>query len=68
MLVITLVILYVPGDSLPYIHSQFSESHSKYYLSYLYKDFAEQKPDIFVYECVERYIDGLSTFSVEYGK
>ena len=52
----------------PYIHSQFSESHSKYYLSYLYKDFAEQKPDIFVYECVERYIDGLSTFSVEYGK
>ena len=53
---------------LPFVQSQFNESWSKYCLDYLYEDFVEQKPDIFVYECVERYVENLIRFDVQYGK
>lgn len=53
---------------LPYVQSQFNESWTKYHHNYLYDDFAEQKPDIFVYETVERYAGELARFSVKYGK
>ena len=65
--------LYAVRDSffinmLPYVQSQFNESHTKFGTAYLYDDFAGQKPDVFVYECVERYIDRLSSFNVQYGR
>ena len=65
--------LYMNRDSffvsmLPFVQSQFNESYTKYHATYLYDDFDAQQPDIFVYECVERYADSLARFRVEYGK
>lgn len=49
----------------PYISSQFSESYFRHYSTYTYNDFVSQRPDIFVYETVERYVSSLMDFSVQ---
>lgn len=56
--------IYVYRDSfcsnmIDYIASQFSESYFRYRRSYTTEDFLEQKPDLFVFETVERYINQL---------
>lgn len=48
-----------------YIGSQFNESYLRRRSTYTYDDFVNQDPDIFVYETVERYVDGLGTFSIQ---
>lgn len=62
--------IYIYRDSFamamaPYIESQFTDIHMMHKDTYTYEDFAEQDPDIFVYETVERYIGGLMTFSIQ---
>jgi len=62
--------IYVYRDSFSlhmstYIGSQFSDSYFKHRQYYSYDDFQQQNPDIFVYETVEQYIDGLSSFSIQ---
>jgi hypothetical protein len=46
------------------ISSQFNDSYWQHRNDYTYDDFAQQNPDIFVYETVERYVDSLRTFSI----
>ncbi len=48
-----------------YIGSQFTDTYMRHKNTYSYEDFAEQDPDIFVYETVERYADKLMTFSIQ---
>ena len=62
--------LYVIRDSfgramLPYLGSQFSESCFRHRISYSYNDLVSQKPDILVYETVERFAYNLAGFSVQ---
>lgn len=62
--------IYVCRDSFSthmskYIGSQFNDSYLRHVSTYSYDDFIEQDPDIFVYETVERYIDRLSSFSIQ---
>lgn len=62
--------IYVCRDSFStqmaeYIGSQFSDSYFRHISTYSYEDLIEQDPDIFVYETVERYVDGLTTFSIQ---
>ena len=62
--------IYVIRDSFssalaPFIGSQFDESYMRYGTTYSYDDLVSQDPDIVVYETVERYIGGLSKFSLQ---
>ncbi|MFR3697769.1 MAG: alginate O-acetyltransferase AlgX-related protein [Coprococcus sp.] len=62
--------LYVRRDSFstamaPYIGSQFNESYFRYSNTYSYEDFAEQHPDVYVYETVERLAYTLKDFSIQ---
>ena len=62
--------IYVYRDSFSsqmsdYIGSQFNDSFLRHQDTYSYDDFVQQNPDIFVYETAERYIRGLSDFSIE---
>ena len=62
--------LYVLRDSfasqmLRYVGSQFNDSCWRHRNTYSYEDYAEQDPDIFVYETVERYVAGLKYFSIQ---
>ncbi|MDD7223258.1 MAG: hypothetical protein PUH40_03170, partial [Lachnospiraceae bacterium] len=62
--------IYVIRDSFSshmalYIGSQFKESYLRHVGSYTYDDLAASNPDIVVYETVERYVGGLSTFSIQ---
>ena len=62
--------IYVCRDSFSthmagYIGSQFADSYLRNRDSYSYEDFVSCNPDIFVYETVERYVGGLSTFSIQ---
>lgn len=59
--------LYIYRDSFgeqmaEYIGSQFNESHMCNWLSYTPEDYMEQDPDIFVYECAERFVDQIPGF------
>ncbi|MBQ9252023.1 MAG: hypothetical protein IJ188_05255 [Clostridia bacterium] len=49
----------------PYLASQFSESYFIHKDIFSAEDLAAQDPDIVVYETVERYLDGLRTFSLQ---
>ena len=62
--------IYISRDSFStamsqYIGSQFANTYMRHRNTYTYEDFAEQNPDIFVYETVERYVDGLASFSIQ---
>ncbi len=62
--------IYVIRDSFSshmadYIGSQFSESYLRHIDTYTYDDLTDHNPDIVVYETVERYADGLGTFSIQ---
>lgn len=48
-----------------YIGSQFTDTYMRHLSTYTYEDFAEQNPDIFVYEVVERLIGSLASFSIQ---
>ena len=61
--------LYIYRDSFTthmakYIGSQFNDSYMRYSGSYTYSDLQAQKPDIFVYETVERYANNLMSFNL----
>lgn len=60
--------IYVKGDSfraamISYIESQFINVYQS--ATCTYEELAEQNPDIFIYETVERYVDGLASFSIQ---
>ena len=60
--------IYINGDSfLTYmervIGSQFNSAYMRHKDFYSYDIFQEKDPDIFVYETVERHVDGLLTFN-----
>ena len=62
--------IYVYRDSFSthmsrYIGTQFTDTYMRHRRTYTYEDFAEQNPDIFVYETVERYIGNLASFSIQ---
>lgn len=62
--------IYVMRDSFsshmaPYIGSQFTDSYLRHRGSYSYDDLVSCNPDIVVYETVERYAGGLSSFSIQ---
>lgn len=62
--------IYVRRDSFSghmagYIGSQFTDSYLRHGGSYTYEDFVSCDADIFVYETVERYVGGLTSFSVQ---
>ena len=62
--------IYIVRDSFSshmreYIGSQFKESYLRHIDTYTYEDFVNQDPDILVYETVERYVDGLGSFSIQ---
>lgn len=61
--------LFVVRDSfssamVPYVASQFNDSHWRFVRSYTYEDFENYDPDIVVFEFVERNIRLLGTFSL----
>lgn len=61
--------IYVIRDSFSshmafYVASQFDNSYFRHINTYSYDDLMECKPDIVVYETVERYLNNLMTFSV----
>ncbi|MCM1037998.1 MAG: hypothetical protein NC434_01655 [Ruminococcus sp.] len=47
-----------------YVASQFNDSYMIHRNVYTYENLIEQSPDIFVFEVVERYIEGLGSFSL----
>ncbi|MCR5209409.1 MAG: hypothetical protein K6C99_04300 [Lachnospiraceae bacterium] len=62
--------VYVIGDSFiehmeGYIGSQFNNTYVRHYASYTYDDYVDCNPDIMVYECVERRVDVLGSFSIQ---
>lgn len=62
--------IYVIRDSFSthmadYIGAQFDKSYFRHRNTYTFDDFVSQDPDIVVYETVERYISGLSSFSIQ---
>ena len=62
--------IYVRRDSFSsamaqYIGSQFSISYLRHSNTYTYDDYLSQAPNIYVYEVVERYVGGLSGFTIQ---
>ena len=62
--------IYIIRDSFglamrPYLSSQFSETVFRHRNSYSYEDLVSQKPDIVVYEVVERHVHTLKSFSIQ---
>lgn len=62
--------IYVIRDSFSshmagYIGSQFNHTYLRHLGSYTYEDLENCNPDIVVYECVERGVDWLGSFSIK---
>ena len=65
--------LFVVRDSfilsmIPHLSTQFNDSYYKHFMYYMYEDFEAFRPDILIYETVERFAANLRDFTVERGK